>query len=272
MTKGVVLYALNNSEIEYTLLAEDNAKRISQFLNVPVSIITDSASAIKDSTVFDKIIEISSNNSYYSRSFRDGDIVKKDVWKNSHRDSIFNLSPYENTLVVDVDYVINSKVLNYCWDQPSDFLIYKKSHDLASWRYADIPKYVSQYSIPFYWATVFFFRKNKENEIFFNLVSHIKENWRYYNFTYQLSSSNFRNDFAFSIAIHIMNGMKEGSFAKEFPGTMFYTLDRDVLLKEQNNKFLFLLKKENRFVPAKVSNIDIHIMNKYSLIRSIKGE
>jgi hypothetical protein len=272
MTKGVILYALNNSEIEYTSLAEYNARRINHFLNVPVSIITDSASSIKDISIFDKVIEISNSNSYYLRSFRDGNVVKKDIWKNSHRDSVYDLSPYENTLVLDVDYIINSNILNYCWDQPSNFLIYKNSKDLASWRYKDIPKYVSQYSIPFYWATAFFFRKTKENKLLFTLISHIKDNWNYYNFSYQLSSPNFRNDYAFSIAIHIMNGMTNGDFAKEFPGYMYYTLDRDILVKKSDRSFVFLLQKNDKHVPAKVSDLDVHIMNKYSLLRSIKDE
>lgn len=273
MSKGVVLFALNNKEINYIKLAEFVANRIDSFLKVPVSVITDSASAklIQNSSLFDKVILIENDTQYFSKTFRDGVERKKDLWKNSHRHTVYELSPYEETLVIDVDYVINSDILNYCWDQPHDFLIYKQSHDLASWRTSEDYAYISQYSIPFYWATVFFFRKTPANKIFFSLLLHVKENWDYYNFLYQLSSPNFRNDFAFSIVIHLMNGKTNGDFAKFFPSKLYYTLDFDILHKLKN-KSLFLLMNKNfdKFVPAKVSGIDVHVMNKFSLLRVLE--
>lgn len=269
MSKGVVLFALNNSEVDYISLAETSAIRIREFLKVPVSVITDKVSLkfIKDKMLFDNIVEVDNDTFYYHKSFRDGEIIKKLEWKNSHRDSIFNLTPYEETLVLDADFVVNSNVLNYCWNQPHEFLIYRDSYDLASWRSNKDFEYVSQFSIPFYWATVFYFKKSKNTEIFFSFVSHIKENWEYYNFLYQLSSPTFRNDFAFSIAIHIMNGMQDYDFAKSFPGKLHYILDKDLLVDIKDRSFLFLLNKEKKYIPAKISNIDIHIMNKFSLLR-----
>ena len=86
-----------------------------------------------------------------------------------------------------------------------------------------------------------FFRKTKENKTFFNLVKHIQENWNHYKTLYQIRQSTFRNDFAFSIAIHIMNGYKQGNFAKPMPGKMFYTTDRDLLVGLDNTKFTFLV-------------------------------
>jgi hypothetical protein len=272
MTKGIVLFGLNNTELNYVALAEKLAKQAAKFLKVPVSLITDesSLSAITDKTIFDNVIVIDPADSYSVRSFRDGELVKKDKWKNSHRDSVFYLSPYDETLVLDVDYVINSDNLNYCWDQPNDFLIYKNSFDLASWRSRNDYQYISQYSIPFYWATAFFFKKNKKNECFFALVKHIKDNWSYYNFLYQLSSPLFRNDFAFSIAIHVMNGMTDGDFVKSFPGKLYYTLDKDILVEAKDRSFLFLLEKDKTYIPLKTSKLDIHIMNKYSLLKVLK--
>lgn len=274
MSKGVVLFALDNDEINYTKLAEFAAKKVSRFLKVPVSIITDLSSSqnISDRTLFDQIILVEPNSSYFSKSFRDGNFKKKMLWKNSHRDTIFELSPYDETLVIDVDFIINSEILNYCWDQPHDFLIFKNSFDLASWRSSKDYSYISQYSIPFYWATVFFFRKTTENRVLFSLVTYIKENWSYYNFLYQLSSPNFRNDFAFSIAIHIMNGMTNGEFAKAFPGKLYYSLDSDILVDQKDRSLLMLMEKNNNYIPLKISNIDVHVMNKYSLLRTLKNE
>lgn len=275
MTKGVLLFALNNSEINYIKLAEDSSKRISKFLNVPVSLVTDaeSASSITDKKLFDKVIVVE-NEKYHLKRFHDGDKISKAHWKNSHRNSSFDLTPYDETLVLDVDYVVNSSKLNYCWDQPYDFLIYKDAFDLGQRKDKSEFQVVSDYSIPFYWATVFFFRKTEEVDQFFSLVSHVKSNWQYYKFLFQIRSSSFRNDFAFSIAIHIMNGYHAGSFAKNIPGKLFYTLDRDIFIKQRDRDFYFLVEKENQtdYLPLKVSNNDIHIMNKYSLLRIIGNE
>lgn len=276
MTKGVLLFALNNSEIDYIKLAEDAAKRIHKFLNVPVSVVTDDSSAatISNKDLFDNVI-IVENEAYHLKRFHDGDKTAKAHWKNSHRNSSFDLSPYDATLVIDVDYVINSDVLSYCWDQPHDFLIYKKFFDLGQRKDVSEFTYISDYSIPFYWATVFFFRKTDEVDQFFALVSHVKENWQYYKFLFQVRSSSFRNDFAFSIAIHIMNGYSSGDFAKNLPGKLFYTLDKDIFVKKKDKDFYFLIEKESSYgehLPLKISNNDVHVMNKYSLIRMLEDE
>lgn len=276
MTKGVLLFALNNSEINYIKLAEDTAKRVHKFLQVPVSVVTDEESSllINDKLLFDNIIIIE-NEKYHLKRFHDGDKISKTHWKNSHRNDSFNLSPYDETLVLDVDYVVNSNVLSYCWNQPYDFLIYNKFFDVGQRTDVSEFTHLSDYSIPFYWATVFFFKKTEETAQFFSLVSHIKQHWQYYKFLFHLTSSSFRNDFAFSIAIHIMNGYSSGEFAKRLPGKLFYTLDRDILVKIKDRDFYFLVEKENKesdYLPLKVSNNDIHIMNKYSLIRMLDNE
>jgi hypothetical protein len=276
MKKGALLFALNNSEIEYTKLAVYCAKQIHKHLNIPVSLVTDSNSAaqIQDRSVFDQIIEIE-NEKYIQKRFNNGnDLHAKTLWKNSHRNDSFKLTPYDETLVVDVDVVINSNILLHSWEQPHDFLIYRKSFDLAPWRDNSEFTTISDYSIPFYWATTFWFRKTENVSYLFELVDHIKENWQYYKFLYQIHSHTFRNDYAFSIAIHMMNGFVDGDFAKRLPGKMYYTLDIDYFIKQQENSLYFLIQKENStdYIPLKIDNIDIHVMNKYSLLKVIENE
>lgn len=278
MNKGAILFAHNNSQIDYVKLAVSSAKRIINFLDVPVSLITDSESVktCAELEIFDKVIFTDTVENSNTKYFNDG--IDKSVnlsWNNLTRSDCFNLTPYDETLVLDVDFVLNSSTLKHCWDQKNDFLIYKKSFDFATWRNNKEFKYISDYSIEFYWATVFFFRKTESTASFFRLVDHIKENWSYYKVLYQLHSTNFRNDYAFSIAIHMMNGFKQGNFAGELPGKMFYTLDTDILLKKKDTKYQFLLQNpvaSGGYLPALISNVDLHIMNKYSLLRNINDE
>jgi hypothetical protein len=278
MSKGAVLFAHNNSQIDYVKLAVNSARRINKFLEVPVSLITDSNS-VKDRNdldIFDKIIFTDTVESTNTKYFHDGlEKSAKLSWNNLTRSTCFELSPYDETLVLDVDYILNSNILKQCWTQNNDFLIYKESVDVASWRENKEFKYIGEYSVDFYWATVFFFRKTENTKSFFRLITHIKENWSYYKVLYQLHSTNFRNDYAFSIAIHMMNGFKQGDFANRLPGKMFYTLDTDILINQKDNRYQFLLQNNSAsggYLPALLSNVDIHIMNKYSLLRSIPNE
>lgn len=276
MTRGVLLFAQNNADIDYVKLAAFSAKQINHYLNVPVSIVTDSVDAIDDPSVFDKIITVNSTADTNSRFFYDGS--EKHVrleWKNGARSSCFDLTPYDKTLVIDVDYVVNSNFLSYCWNQPHDFLIYQDSYDLAQWRDNTEFQHVSDYSIPFYWATVFYFKKTQKTKDFFTLVTHIKHNWAYYKFLYQIHSSTFRNDYAFSIALHILSGYTANNFAHILPRKLFFITDTDYLIDINDEKMSFLVRKNHTttdYFPAVITNTDVHVMNKYSLLRAIDGK
>jgi hypothetical protein len=142
---------------------------------------------------------------------------------------------------------------------------------LSGWRNTAEFQYLNQYSIPFYWATVFYFTKTKQNEIFFSLVEYIKNNWDYYRLIYQINDKKYRNDYSFSIAIHILNGTDCDLFAETIPGKMYYTLDKDVLLKIKNSAMTFLVEKEKilgEFTGVKTNELDVHVMNKFSLLRA----
>jgi hypothetical protein len=159
MTKGVLFFALNNSHVDYTKLAVFAASRVKKFLNVPVTVATDSKSLLLQNdidNIIDTVIEIEDNSTNVKRFYNGADNYIRLSWKNGVRYSSFDLSPYQETLVLDVDYVINSDILSYCWNNPHEFLIYKEGFDLSG---SEKVKYTSEYSIPFYWATAFYFKK-----------------------------------------------------------------------------------------------------------------
>jgi len=274
MTQGVLIFAQNNSEIDYAKISLYAALRVEQYLNVPVSLITDSKDWLFKSqptakNIFDRIITINSDTNQ-TKKFYDGTLSGKTLtWKNLSRADCYELSPYDETLVIDSDYIISSNNLSKIWDNSQDFLIYKNSFDLAQWRDDSSFKYLNQTSIPFYWATAFYFKKTPANRAFFNIVNYIKTNWSYYRSLYNIDSVVFRNDFAFSIAIHMMG--KE--FVNPLPGKMNYTLDRDLLIDIKDGALQFLVEKKNysgEYISTKTNNLDMHVMNKYSLTRYIE--
>jgi hypothetical protein len=278
MTTGAIIFAQNNSTIDYTKLAVFSAIRVKKYLDIPVSLITDSKQWVLNSYPahpFDQIIEINTANTSQKKHFYDGSLSSKVLeWKNTLRDSAYDLTPYDTTLVLDSDYILNSDILKPALSNNYDLQIYKNSFDLAANRNDSEFKRINQYSIPFYWATVFIFQKNTITRAFFDLIAYIKENWTYFRILYNIESNIFRNDFAFSIAIHIFNGKTNGEFATELPGSMTYITDKDVLISLKDKNMNFLVEKKDHlgeYLVAKSSGIDIHVMNKMSLSRCIDG-
>jgi|TARA_X000001036_G_scaffold311084_1_gene289809 hypothetical protein len=278
-TKGAFLIARNNSQVDYVKQAVFLAKRIRKYLDIPTTVLTDSAEYIKsdfDDKVFDKIIPLKSKPQQNQRLYFDGSMHQRQAtFNNRTRSHAYDLSPYDQTLLLDTDYIISNSLLKSCFDSQDDFLIYKDSTDIAQVRDEQEFKYISDTSVPFYWATCVFFRKTTVNKIYFDLVQHIEKEWDHYRRVYQITSTLFRNDFAFSIAIHIMNGFQEGLFAKPMPGKMMYTTDRDILWKLDNDQMMFLVEKKDylgEYTALKTKGQTIHVMNKYSLGRMIDLE
>lgn len=277
MTKGVVLMAANTANIDYVKQAHYLAKRIHKYMNVPVSIVTNSVEYVNknfNDGVFDKIIKVTDDSSQSNnRVIFDGAFSKKTVnWKNGNRASVYDLTPYDETLVLDTDFIISNSLLANCFDSSHDFLIYKQSLDVSNIRPVDEFTRVSDTSIDFYWATCVFFRKSVTNKIFFDLVAHIKQEWNHYKSVYQLSTYTYRNDYAFSIAIHIMNGFQHGDFAHELPGKMYYSIDQDILHDIVDDTIVLLVQKLDYFgeyTLIKTSGLNVHVMNKMSLERVI---
>jgi hypothetical protein len=277
MTVGAIIFAHNNSTVDYIKLAVFAANRIRQYLNIPVSLITDSKdwllTAYPDHP-FDRIISIPVATTTQQKKFHDGSLAGKMLdWKNLSRSQVYNLTPYDRTIVLDSDYILNSSILKNALDNEYDFQIYRNSFDLALDRPVMFDR-INSYSIPFYWATVFVFEKNSLMETFFDLIEYIKANWNYFKILYSIDSYTYRNDFAFSIAIHIMNGKTNGNFATELPGSMTFTTDKDILISAKNNEMSFLVEKKDyigEYIAVKTTGLDVHVMNKFSLNRFIDG-
>lgn len=275
MNKGVLLIANNNSQVDYVKQSVYLAKKIRKFLNVSVSIVTNSPDYLResfDSSLFDQIIDVYEEDSN-RRILFDGEYSQKTVqWQNGSRINAYDLTPYDQTLLIDTDFVINNDLLKSVFDSSNSFMLYKESYDLSQTKNTAEFKKVSDTSINFYWATVVYFTKTAENKIFFDLLKHIKNEWDHYVRVYRLPSAVYRNDYAFSIAIHIMNGFQNGDFAKNLPSKLYYTTDKDILIKHRDTAMTFLVGKEDSpgsYTLIKTDTLNVHVMNKLSLQRVI---
>jgi len=277
-SKGILVFAKNNEKIDYVKQAVFLAKRAKELLDLPVSIVTDSIDYCEEisNNAFDKIIAVDSRMpTDHIKTYHDGSLSKYYLkFQNKGRSSAYDLSPYDETLLLDTDVIICNNNFKKCFDSNYDFQIYKNSVDLAFWRDNFEFKYISEATIDFYWATCIFFRKNEENRMFFELVKHIEDNWHHYRAIYQTQKL-FRNDFVFSIAIHIMNGFQKGDFAASLPGTLYHTLDKDILLKIDKSNLTLLVEKKDyigEYTALQTKDINVHVMNKFSLTRLLDEE
>ncbi len=78
---------------------------------------------------------------------------------------------------------------------------------------------------------------------FFNTVQHVRDNWPYYRWIYQIGSKNYRNDFAFTIAIWIMNGFEKTSNGQQNFQALITTsmIEIKLLVSKTTNLHFWLL-------------------------------
>ena len=170
-SKGALIFARNNAQVDYIKQAHYLAKRITKYLNIPTTIVTDSIEYMKETytdynTVFDQVIEVPFARGLSEKRYFDGSGVYKQLeFKNDLRTQAYELSPYDETILLDSDYIIANDVLKNCFTQEHNFLIYKDAKDLTGFRDNTEFLKISETSVDFYWATVVFFRKTSNNEL-----------------------------------------------------------------------------------------------------------
>jgi|TARA_B100001094_G_scaffold85454_1_gene81882 hypothetical protein len=261
MSKGIIVHAFNNEEIDYVKQAIDVAKRAKKHLDLPTSVITDMDI---DNSVFDNVIKFNTPQRYTKKLYNNGNNGKHLTFKNNARVLSYELTPYDQTLMIDSDIIICDDTYKNCFTQNNPLLMYRKAYHLANESkhidYREFDK-VSDASVDFYWATCVYFTKCKQNKIFFDLLQHIEEEWTHYRMLYQITQQTYRNDFAFSIGIHIMSGHSKANFVGPMPGKLYYTIDKDTLHSIKDDELTFIIDNN----PIKTKNMTVHAMNKFNL-------
>ena len=283
MSRGFLIFAHNNEEIDYTLIALCNALLIkANSKEKSVTLVTDKWShdwmiehhgADLVNRAFEHVIftELPPVTSRQPRSFHDTYSTKKELtWNNHGRVTAYELSPYEETVVVDADYLIMDNSLDHVWGGTSDFMINRNALTLEHKLPHVNEIYVDPFSIPMYWATCFYFRKGETAQMMFNMIEHVRDNYEFYQLLYKLPGRLYRNDYAFSIAIHsLANCIPDG--IESLPNPVILTsFDRDELIDVRHNELVFLVNDDEQrweFRATKVEGLNVHVMNKFSIAR-----
>jgi len=232
-SRGVVLFAFNTNTVDYGLIADRASKLITHSLNLPVTIISEMTGTQTNT------------RSGYAHGTQ---------WFNGDRYRAYELSPYDETLLLDSDYLVLDDTLLKILDTTVNYNIMTDNqnfHQVMTGTMGDI-------SLNYVWATAVIFKKTPKSKMLFDLVGRVQNNYRYYCKLYNIRSSNFRNDYAFAIADNIINGY---SASLGIPWTML-TIDKTVKALEIKNNKIIVREDESAYVIPKQN---VHVMDKLYL-------
>jgi hypothetical protein len=212
MTTGALIFAFNNEQTDYLSMAAWSAKNIHRHLGIPVAVVTDYENPLGD---FDYVINAQAQSGG-QRYFSDYDTNV--TWHNTNRMDAYTLSPWDQTLVLDADYVVASDQLRTVLTSQQNFLCYRWARDITGLQTFEDLNYFGNHRMPMWWATVMMFRRSASTELLFDTMQMVRDNWTHYRNLYKNPVATYRNDHALSIALNTLNG--HTLCVDEIPGTL----------------------------------------------------
>lgn len=236
-SKGVLLFATNTDTVDYVAIAHRAERLINHYLGLPVTIVESS---------------VNTKNKRYN--ITSGQF---ETWNNKGRSLAYDLSPYDQTLLIDSDYLIFDNNLLKILDTVRDYTIAKNNYFIEGTQIQSMGKY----SLPTLWATVIAFNKTSKSQMLFDLVKRIERNYVYYWRLYNIPATNFRNDFAFTIADNILNGYTQDQ--RNYLPWPIVTINRPIQrLSLQDQKFFLQIDNQGYVLPKQ----SLHVMGKEYLL------
>jgi hypothetical protein len=244
-SKGVVVFAFNTN-VDYVAIADQTSKLIAYNLKLPVTLITDHDA--KPEFAYDQVIRVDQQGATY----RTEDINVQ--WRNFGRYLAYELSPYDETILLDTDYLVLDDSLLKLFETEWD---YKLMHHNTDENGPSL-EMMGPTSLPFIWATVVLFRKTVRAQALFEMVGRIQRNYQYYRLLYNIRDGNYRNDYAFAIANIVISGYDINE-SQGIPWKMF-TLTNKVASISPTTSFL-AVKFVDR-APIYTVKQNVHVMDK----------
>lgn len=266
MSKGVLYFAFNNDRVDYVSQAVWNAPRVRRHLGVGVSLVTDSASKPEDTSMFDTVF-ITDSVSGGTRKYDHMNADSSAEWKNIGRCRAYDLTPYDQTLVLDTDYIVSSDNLKLLFKLDQDFLCHREVLDVTDRDNFARDTRFGNVEFPMWWATVTYFRRSNTAEQIFHMWQMVQDNWYHYSRLYKFNQDLFRNDYAISIALNTVYGHVPDA-VPSIPWPLF-TAFYDVYLNQLDEDCFQLnyvrMGEREQHQRMILSNQDLHIMNKPDL-------
>lgn len=245
-SKGVLVFAFNTN-VDYVGIADRTSQLIAHNLKLPVTLVTDLTGNPRFN--YDQVIRIDNTGDNFRTNLNDQTVA----WRNFGRYMAYELSPYEETILLDTDYLVLDNSLLNLFNTDFDYKLMHHNQTPAGPSY----EMMGEYSLPYIWATVVLFRKSERARMLFNLVGRIQRNYGYYSVLYNIREGNYRNDYAFAIANNIINGYNLNE-DQGIPWTMF-TIDKKIESMMLTDNFVQVKHTDDAVV---VPYQNIHVMDK----------
>jgi len=282
--KGVLLIAYNNGKIAYEKLAIIAAANVKLHMkNNHVTLLTDlnTLNALTSeltpeqlSYTFDHIIVEDIQHERNTRMHRDSPWTEFSTqFNNKNKHSIFQKSPYRQTLMIDVDYIVGNDSLDAVFDTDYELAMYKDAVSVRNYKPRIWEQKLHPDGIDMWWSTVVYWRNDSEvARLFFGVWEHVKENYHYYKWLYKFPGVLFRTDYAASIAAHILNGQTVGNTVAVLPGKVMRFSEQidDIVEFKSLNDYVLLCpdpKELWKNICSRIINENIHLMNKMAILR-----
>ena len=282
---GVTFFAYNNEQIDYIRLAVLAASAVKKHMkNNQTCLITNKSSldwSTKSITnkvlnkAFDHIISEEPDHKPNIRKFYDSPWATFECqFENWNKNDVIELTPFDKTLMLDVDFLVNNNFLDMAFGIEEPLMLYTDAITLRNERpFHLLERKLHKNGIPMLWSTAIYFDKNDEVvQLFFELWGHIKDNWDFYRYLYGFSTKIYRTDFAVSIATHVLNGFIENTLVKSLPDNpMKYVEPKDDIESVLLDGVRFLSHKPDEewlHIFAVCKNENLHIMNKKAIDRN----
>ena len=251
---GFLLYNIPTPTVDYTKIATLCLRHLKHYMpHIPVAVCGDKVEGADIQLTIDKLKE--NKRTYVHKSQ-----THKETWFNLTRDCSLDLTPFNRTVLLDSDYIVQSNQLSLLFEAGSPIMMYDTIYNIKE----DLieTEYLGNSKIPLKWATVLAFDHSSTSQELFGLWKKILQNYKYYELLYRWrGDGTVWNDKAITIAHQQLTNYNANSkqyiipwhhpFASFSCDVEHVGLDK-IILRDQKSSFRV--------------HTDVHILNKQELL------
>jgi len=273
--RGMLMFAHNNDLFDYGKMAYASALSAVHYIEEPISLVTDDGTwseLVNSYPDAERLFGDPILIEHEKRNERHFDLEdgtrKQALYHNLTRLRAYELSPYDETLLLDTDVLVQDSALRNVWNSTAIVRMNCNISNLVKKNPPDRIVKIGNHGLTSLWATICYFRRCDAAKEFFNIAEYVAQNYNYYGALHQFSTGLLRVDYVMTIAAHIMSGYVPGSesVVTPLPGDdTVFAWNKDILVDVEKGRATFLADVEGRKFPVSTYRT-VHCMNKDSMM------
>jgi hypothetical protein len=251
---GFLLYNIPTPTLDYTKIATICVRHLKHHMpNIPVAVC---GQPVNGADIHIPIDQVKNNKRTYVHKSQ----THKETWYNLTRDRSLEVTPFERTVLLDSDYIVQTNQLELLFKSDSPIMMYDTIYNIKE----DLieVEYLGDTRIPLKWATVLAFDHSDISRQLFVLWQKVLTNYKYYELLYGWrADGTVWNDKAITIAHQQLTGYCANSKQYIIPWHHpFASFSCDV---EHIGLDKIILRDQKSFFQVFT---DVHILNKQELL------